>query len=72
MRDLHDQPGVSVQSPCVRNCCLDENDVCMGCGRHIEEILVWHQAGGEERENIIAVARQRLLERKNRQRFQGF
>ena len=33
--------STQVPSPCVRNCCLDENDVCMGCGRHIDEILVY-------------------------------
>lgn len=57
-------------SPCVRNCCLDEKDVCMGCGRHIDEILAWHQANGDEREEIITIARQRLDQRKARQRSQ--
>jgi len=56
----------TVPSPCVRNCCLDEKDVCMGCGRHIDEILAWHQASGEERESIISIAKQRL-EQKRRQ-----
>lgn len=55
-------------SPCVRNCCLDENDVCMGCGRHIDEILAWHQANGDEREDIIAIAMKRLKERASRYR----
>ena len=58
----------TVASPCVRDCCLDENDVCMGCGRHIDEILVWHQATGDERQDIIALALQRLKQRADRQR----
>jgi len=60
--------STQVPSPCVRNCCLDENDVCMGCGRHIDEILVWHKASGEERKDIILVAGQRLEQRRARYR----
>ena len=26
-------------SPCVGTCTLDENDVCIGCNRTIEEII---------------------------------
>ena len=55
-------------SPCVRNCCLDENDVCLGCGRHINEILAWHKATGGERETTIAIALQRFKERASRHR----
>lgn len=25
-------------SKCIKQCKLDENQVCVGCGRHIEEI----------------------------------
>ncbi|HNV84080.1 MAG TPA: DUF1289 domain-containing protein [Arenimonas sp.] len=58
-------------SPCVRNCCLDEADVCMGCGRHISEILVWHQATNSEREKIIVLANDRLQRRALRHRDPG-
>jgi len=64
----HSTPNIStVTSPCVRNCCLDEADVCMGCGRQLQEILGWHAASGEEREAILAVAKTRLAERRERQ-----
>lgn len=49
----------SVQSPCVRNCCLDENDVCLGCGRQLQEILNWQQATDAERAAILVLARER-------------
>ena len=26
-------------SPCIGTCTLNANDVCVGCGRHIEEII---------------------------------
>ena len=44
---------LSIESPCVRNCCLSSADICMGCGRHIEEILQWHAASSSEREAIL-------------------
>ncbi|MFT3807049.1 DUF1289 domain-containing protein [Arenimonas sp.] len=46
-------------SPCVRDCCLDEADVCLGCGRHIDEILRWRQSTPVERERILADAARR-------------
>jgi len=58
----------TVTSPCVRDCCLDEAEVCMGCGRQLQEILRWHKASDDEREAILAVAKTRLAERRARRR----
>lgn len=30
-----------IDNPCIRHCCLNEHDVCVGCFRHYEEILAW-------------------------------
>ena len=49
-----------VSSPCRRNCCLDESDVCMGCGRSMDEILRWNEASDTEREEILRAAELRL------------
>lgn len=35
------QPVTSVESPCIRNCCLDQTDMCVGCFRMLDEILIW-------------------------------
>jgi len=59
-------PGVA--SPCVRNCCLDERDVCMGCGRSLDEIRIWSEAGDSERLRILERAAARRAERAARQR----
>jgi uncharacterized protein len=48
-----------VESPCVRNCCLNEDDVCMGCFRTMSEIIEWGQANTEERKTILQMAKQR-------------
>jgi uncharacterized protein len=34
-------PDSSAQSPCVRNCCLDDDLTCLGCFRSLEEIKEW-------------------------------
>lgn len=49
-----------IQSPCVRNCCLDDDDVCLGCGRTIAEITGWHQADDAAKQDICQVAAARL------------
>jgi len=51
------------ESPCVRNCCLDDADVCIGCGRHLNEILRWGQADAAERGDILARAAARRAAR---------
>ncbi|WP_083923047.1 DUF1289 domain-containing protein [Rheinheimera perlucida] len=49
-----------VESPCVRNCCLDQQDCCLGCGRLLAEILEWHQASGQRQLQIVQQAQARL------------
>jgi len=51
-----DQP---VQSPCVRNCCLDEESNCLGCFRSIEEIKEWGVVDNQRRRVILNNAEQR-------------
>lgn len=30
-----------VKSPCIGVCQLDENEICVGCERHIQQIIDW-------------------------------
>jgi len=55
------------KSPCVRNCCLDLDDVCLGCGRTIEEITGWHTADVTGKYAILERSQQRLDKRKYEQ-----
>lgn len=48
-----------VQSPCIRNCCLDDLDICLGCFRELEEIKAWSLADDSARHLILANARDR-------------
>jgi len=50
----------SAQSPCVRNCCLDDDLICVGCFRTLEEIKEWGVADNNRRDAILqAVERRR-------------
>lgn len=51
------QKGVA--SPCVRNCCLDEEHICLGCFRSFDEICQWSQANEQSRRQILHNAEQR-------------
>ncbi len=48
-----------VASPCVSICCLDDQDICLGCFRHLDEITGWHSASRERRLQILANCNQR-------------
>ncbi len=58
---LNNEPTVqtSIASPCIRNCCLDNNDVCLGCYRHLEEIKAWSQASAQQKSTILSAVAQR-------------
>jgi predicted Fe-S protein YdhL (DUF1289 family) len=47
------------QSPCIRNCCLDDDDTCLGCFRSLEEIKEWGLVDDPRREAILNNAKQR-------------
>ncbi|HKS94477.1 MAG TPA: DUF1289 domain-containing protein [Gammaproteobacteria bacterium] len=50
-------------SPCVRNCCLDEHEVCLGCGRTLDEIRRWSEMTATEKHAVLTLAAQRRAER---------
>ncbi|ATH84132.1 DUF1289 domain-containing protein [Ectopseudomonas hydrolytica] len=60
--DSADRP---LESPCRRQCCLDEHDQCLGCGRTLQEILDWGAADNARRRQIAAAAEQRLRQRRS-------
>ena len=62
-------PGLEATSgkergPCVRNCCLDDKDVCLGCGRTLKEITAWSGMSEEQRKSVLELAESRLKERR--------
>ena len=57
---MNTPPQDPLASPCVRNCCLDEDNVCMGCGRALQEIVQWGTASDADKAAILARSRERL------------
>ena len=58
------EPGPA--SPCIRQCCLDDADECIGCGRTLEEIRGWHTADASGRQAILDRACVRRESRRRR------
>ncbi|MDV2856887.1 MULTISPECIES: DUF1289 domain-containing protein [Oceanimonas] len=53
----------AVASPCIGYCKLNDDRVCAGCFRHVDEIAGWQEKPDTEKQTII----ERCAERK-----QGF
>ena len=49
----------SISSPCIRNCCLNNNDICIGCFRHLDEIIGWQERSNNEKKLIIEKCQKR-------------
>ncbi|MFC1751231.1 DUF1289 domain-containing protein [Pseudomonadota bacterium] len=47
------------QSPCIGECELNEEEVCTGCHRSLDEINAWSKACDDERLNILQNVEQR-------------
>jgi uncharacterized protein len=52
-------PERPVRSPCVNICALDEDDICTGCQRTVEEITRWSQMDNEERRKVLGLCNER-------------
>jgi predicted Fe-S protein YdhL (DUF1289 family) len=57
---MNQYPIPQVASPCTRMCCLDDQDVCIGCGRTMTEICEWSLSTHERRLEIAGIASTRL------------
>lgn len=62
MTDSNKKLSNEVASPCIRNCCLNEDDVCLGCFRHVEEICEWGLADNERRKIILYNSNKRRVD----------
>lgn len=58
---MQEPPLNAIESPCVRNCCLDPSDVCLGCYRTLNEIVAWSQVDDDEKKAVLERCAQRQL-----------
>lgn len=42
-----------VASPCVHVCALDDDDICTGCQRSVDEITRWGRMDNTERREVL-------------------
>ncbi len=56
----------TIDSPCVRNCCLDDDDICVGCFRSLAEIMQWGGASDELKRHILGEAGVRRAKQEQR------
>ena len=48
-----------VESPCIRKCCLDDNDICLGCFRTLEQITGWTRFTDKQKRKVLQSCEQR-------------
>lgn len=48
-----------VASPCVSVCALDDDDVCTGCFRDLDEIAAWSTLDNSGRREVLLRCQQR-------------
>ena len=48
-----------VASPCIDICDLDDNNICVGCYRSIDEIVAWGSLDNTEKAVIIKLVNMR-------------
>ncbi len=51
-------------SPCMNKCVLDENEICTGCFRSLEEIKSWIKLTAEEQNKITNRVKTKILQNK--------
>lgn len=54
---------MKTESPCIRNCCLDDNDICMGCFRTLDEIKNWLSMTNTQKISVLRSCKQRQQKR---------
>ncbi|WP_320826025.1 DUF1289 domain-containing protein [Reinekea sp.] len=54
-------PVERLPSPCIRRCTLDDADVCIGCGRSLDDIKKWTLVSPVEQQRILDRAQHWLI-----------
>ncbi|KAB0550901.1 DUF1289 domain-containing protein [Pseudomonas argentinensis] len=52
-----------VASPCVHVCALDEEDICIGCQRNVDEITRWSRMDNDERRQVLQLCHERARDK---------
>lgn len=52
--------STNVITPCIGQCDLDENNICIGCYRSSSEITGWLDKSEDEKINIVIRCKQKI------------
>jgi predicted Fe-S protein YdhL (DUF1289 family) len=55
---MEDDKALTVPSPCIRQCCLSDDDYCIGCSRHLTEITQWRHYSEQQKSQVIKLCQQ--------------
>jgi predicted Fe-S protein YdhL (DUF1289 family) len=48
-----------IESPCIKKCALNEENICTGCFRTIQEIITWPSTDDETKRRIAVLSGKR-------------
>ncbi|MCW8821586.1 MAG: DUF1289 domain-containing protein [Sulfurovum sp.] len=51
-----------INKPCIKQCCLNEKDICLGCFRSFDDMLRWNKANIEEKKEMMRIAERKKME----------
>jgi predicted Fe-S protein YdhL (DUF1289 family) len=51
-----------IVSPCKNTCSVNKDNVCLGCGRTVDEITGWEASNSELKQEIVINSDKRLKE----------
>jgi len=54
------KPDNTVPSPCIDICALNDNDICIGCYRHGNEISRWGSYTNDEKTAVLKKSQERM------------
>ena len=52
----------NINKPCIKRCSLNEEEICLGCFRTFNDMLLWNKASKEEKQEMLNSAKKRKME----------
>lgn len=56
-----------INKPCLRKCCLNEEDICLGCFRSFNDMRLWNKASIEAKLEMLKIAETRKIRHARKQ-----
>ena len=48
-------PSIVIETPCVKICVIDDDGLCVGCARTLDEIAGWGSLSTERRHAVMSM-----------------